>query len=136
MKKSYPSPFLPTFVTNQLHNMRRDVFQAIADPNRRAIIGLLTSKPLTLNEIADHFPVSRPAISRHVKILSECGLIAITTHGRQRHCEARLQPLKQVADWSEQYRKFWSSKLDALEDFLAKSQNPKTPARKPKTRNN
>jgi DNA-binding transcriptional ArsR family regulator len=98
--------------------MRRDVFQAIADPNRRAIIGLLTSKPLTLNEIADHFPVSRPAISRHVKILTECGLIAITAHGRERHCAIRLQPLKEVADWSEQYRKFWSAKLDALEAFL------------------
>jgi DNA-binding transcriptional ArsR family regulator len=106
--------------------MRRDVFQAIADPNRRAIIGLLTSKSLTLNEIADHFPVSRPAISRHVKILAECGLIAITAHGRERHCEARLKPIKEVADWSEQYRKFWSTKLDALEDFLAKSNKPKS----------
>jgi DNA-binding transcriptional ArsR family regulator len=98
--------------------MRRDVFQAIADPNRRAIIGLLSDRPLTLNEIADHFPVSRPAISRHVKILTECGLIAIKTTGRQRHCEVRLQSLKQVSDWSDQYRRFWTTRLDALDEFL------------------
>ena len=101
--------------------MRRDVFQAIADPNRRAIIGLLANRPLTLNEIAGHFPVSRPAISRHVKILTECGLITITPQGRERHCEVRLQRLKEVADWSEQYRQFWTLRLDALESFLASS---------------
>jgi DNA-binding transcriptional ArsR family regulator len=99
--------------------MRRDVFQAIADPNRRAIIGLLAGNPLTLNEIAGHFPVSRPAISRHVKILTECGLIAITTQGRERHCEVQMQRLKEVSDWSDQYRRFWSSRLDALEKLLS-----------------
>ena len=99
--------------------MRRDVFQAIADPNRRAIIGLLTKSPLTLNEIAGHFPVSRPAISRHVKILTECGLITITDRGRERHCEVKLQPLQEVSDWSGQYRQFWTTRLDALEKFLS-----------------
>lgn len=103
--------------------MRRDVFQAIADPNRRAIIGLLANGSLTLNEIADHFPVSRPAISKHVKILTECGLIVITPHGRERHCEARLQRLKEISDWSDQYRQFWSARLDALEAYLAKTPN-------------
>ena len=99
--------------------MRRDVFQAIADPNRRAIINLLAGQKLTLNGVADKFDVSRPAISKHIKILTECGLIVIKKQGRERYCEARLDKLREVTDWAEQYRKFWNNKLDALGDFLA-----------------
>lgn len=98
--------------------MRRDVFQAIADPNRRAIINLLAGNKLTLNGVADKFDVSRPAISKHIKILTECGLIVIKQQGRERYCEAQLDKLREVTDWAEQYRKFWTSKLDALGDFL------------------
>ena len=98
--------------------MRRDVFQAIADPNRRAIINLLAGQKLTLNGVADQFDVSRPAISKHIKILTECGLITITQQGRERYCEAQLDKLREVTDWAEQYRKFWTSKLNALGDFL------------------
>jgi len=98
--------------------MRRDVFQAIADPNRRAIINLLATQKLTLNGVADRFDVSRPAISKHIKILTECGLITIKQQGRERYCEAQLGKLREVTDWVEQYRKFWTSKLDALGDFL------------------
>lgn len=101
-------------------DMRRDVFQAIADPNRRAIINLLAGKKLTLNGVADQFDVSRPAISKHIKILTECGLIAIKQQGRERYCEAQLDKLREVTDWAEQYRKFWTQKLDALGDFLAR----------------
>lgn len=97
---------------------RRDVFQAIADPTRREIINLIAIKPLNLNTIADNFPISRPAISQHIKILSECGLVVIHKKGRERYCEAQLQPLNQVADWVEKYRTFWNTKLDALEKFL------------------
>lgn len=104
--------------------MRRDVFQAIADPTRRAIIGLLASQSLNLNALADHFPVSRPAISKHIKILTECGLIHVRKEGRERYCQANLHQLQQVSAWIEQYRKFWETKLDALESFL-KEQNPK-----------
>ena len=99
--------------------MRRDVFQAIADPNRRAIIQLLASQKLTLNGLAENFHVSRPAISKHVKILTECGLIVIKQQGRQRYCEIRFKKLNEVSEWIEQYRKLWSAKLNALEDFLA-----------------
>lgn len=99
--------------------MRRDVFQAIADPTRRAIINLVAHKTLNLNTVAEHFDISRPAISKHIKILTECGLIAIKQQGRERYCEAKLQQLNEVSDWIEQYRTFWTGKLDALEAFLA-----------------
>ena len=98
--------------------MRRDVYQAIADPNRRAIINLLAGNKLTLNGVADHFDVSRPAISKHVKILTECGLIVIRQQGRERYCEADLKTLNEVSTWVDQYKAFWTEKLDALGRFL------------------
>lgn len=114
--------------------MRRDVFQAIADPNRRAIISLLSQKPMTLNEVSDHFQVSRPAISKHVKILTECGLIIIRPNGRERYCEVQLKPLRQVHDWTKQYRQFWTEKLDALDAFLnSDSTTKKSPSTNKKT---
>jgi len=100
--------------------MRRDVFQAIADPTRRAIINMIAHESLNLNSVAENFDISRPAISKHIKILTECGLIAIKQKGRERYCEAKLQKLNEVSQWIEQYRVFWSQKLDALEVFLAK----------------
>jgi DNA-binding transcriptional ArsR family regulator len=104
-------------------DLRRDVFQAIADPTRREIIGLLARRTLTMNGVAENFPISRPAISKHMKILSECGLVDIRQQGRERYCQANLQRLKEVIDWAEQYRQFWSEKLDDLEAFLAKQPN-------------
>ena len=98
--------------------MRRDVFQAIADPNRRAIIGLLANQKLSLNRVAEHFDISRPAVSRHIKILTECGLIVIRQHGRERYCEVRLERLDEVSDWIEQYRKIWENRLDRLDEYL------------------
>lgn len=98
--------------------MRRDVFQAIADPTRRAILGLLAVQSLTLNAVAENFDVSRPAISKHVKVLEECGLIKIQQQGRERVCEAKLDRLSEVSGWVEQYRQFWESKLDGLEIYL------------------
>ncbi|MBI3520234.1 MAG: winged helix-turn-helix transcriptional regulator [Bacteroidetes bacterium] len=106
--------------------MRRDVFQAIADPNRRAIIHLIAQKRLTLNGVAEHFDVSRPAISKHIKILTECGLITIEQSGRERYCEAKLEKLNEVSDWVEQYRQFWTTKLDALELYLNELQKKPT----------
>ncbi len=111
--------------------MRRDVFQAIADPTRREILDRIAHQPLNLNSVAEQFEISRPAISKHIKILSECGLIVIRQQGRERFCEARLQKLNEVSKWIEQYRVFWSSKLDALESFLNK---PETPSRKSSNR--
>jgi len=98
--------------------MRRDVFQAIADPTRREIINMLAHKSLNLNSVAENFDVSRPAISKHIKILTECGLVVINQQGRERYCEAKLHKLNEVSDWVEKYRVFWTKKLDALENFL------------------
>jgi len=104
--------------------MRRDVFQAIADPNRRAIINLLAYQKLTLNGVAENFDVSRPAISKHIKILMECGLIMVKQQGRERYCEANLKALSEVSDWVKQYEAFWNQKLDALGIFLTSEVEP------------
>ena len=100
--------------------MRRDVFQAIADPTRREIINLIAHNSLNLNAIADNFDVSRPAISQHIKILTECGLIVIKKQGRERYCEAKLQKLGEVASWVEQYRKMWEDRFDKMDNLLEK----------------
>jgi DNA-binding transcriptional ArsR family regulator len=73
--------------------------------------------------VAEKFDVSRPAISKHIKILTECGLITVKQVGRHRYCEAQLDKLNEVSDWVEQYRKFWTQKLDALETYLDELQN-------------
>ena len=103
--------------------MRRDVFQAIADPTRRQIINMISQQSLNLNAVAEKFDVSRPAISKHIKILTECGLIVIKQQGRERYCEAKLSKLNEVSAWVEQYKKFWEQKLDALESYLDKLQS-------------
>jgi len=109
--------------------MRRDVFQAIADPTRREIINMLAHKSLNLNAVAEKLDVSRPAISKHIKILTECGLIVIQRQGREHICQAQLQKLGEVSDWVEKYRQFWNAKLDTLEVYLQKlqAQDKKTP---------
>jgi DNA-binding transcriptional ArsR family regulator len=109
---------------------RRDVFQAIADPTRRQIIGMVANKKLNLNAIADNFDMSRQAISLHIKILTECGLIGIKQQGRERFCEAKLEKLNEVSVWIEQYRQHWESKLDGLELYLNKLQKNKKHGRK------
>lgn len=100
--------------------MRRDVFQAIADPTRREIIHLIANQPLNLNAIAENFDMSRPAISQHMKVLIECGLINVTKKGRERYCEAKLDKLDEVAQWVEQYRLIWQQKHDRLDKILIK----------------
>lgn len=102
--------------------IRRDAFQAIADPTRRAILGLLAIQSLTLNAVAENFDISRPAISKHVKVLEECGLIQINQQGRERFCEAKLDKLNEVSEWVNQYSKFWETKLDALDKYLSEIQ--------------
>ena len=97
---------------------RRDVFQAIADPNRRAILGLLAKKNHTLNGVAENFDISRPAISRHMKILMECGLVVITQQGRERFCEVQIDKLDEVADWVGTYKKIWELRFDSLQNYL------------------
>jgi DNA-binding transcriptional ArsR family regulator len=99
---------------------RRDVFQAISDPTRREIIHLIAHRPLNLNAIAENFNMSRPAISQHMKVLIECGLVAVDKKGRERYCEAKLEKLDEVAQWVEQYRKVWQQKHDRLDKILGK----------------
>jgi DNA-binding transcriptional ArsR family regulator len=111
--------------------MRRDVFQAIADPTRREIINMIAHHPLNINAVAENFEVSRTAIYKHIKMLTECGLVVITQFGRERYCEARLERLAEVIDWAEQYRKLWTERFDNLGNYLDEQENPrKKPARR------
>ena len=93
---------------------RRDVFQAIADPTRRKIINMIAHNPQHLNAIAENFDVSRQAISLHIKILTECGLIAIKQQGRERYCSIQPQKLSEVAAWIEPFRTMWEEHLTRL----------------------
>jgi len=98
--------------------MRRDVFQAIADPIRRDIIELLAQSPLTINTIADKFDISRPAISKHLKILQECGIIDVHQNGRARLCMIKPQNLLPAYMWIEQYKILWEARLDDFGNYL------------------
>jgi DNA-binding transcriptional ArsR family regulator len=109
---------------------RRDVFQAIADPTRREIISLIAKQPLNLNSVAEKFDMTRQAVSLHVKILEECGLIMLKQHGRERFCEARLEKLGEVSEWIEQYKQHFEQKLDSLEKYLDKIQKQRKHAKR------
>lgn len=102
--------------------MRRDVFQAIADPVRREIIALLADEVLSINAIAERFAISRPAISKHLKILNECGIVHFQKKGRERYCEIQPKSLLPVSLWIEQYRKLWEDKLDSFETYIMQLQ--------------
>jgi DNA-binding transcriptional ArsR family regulator len=111
--------------------MRRDVFQAIADPTRREILNMIAHKSLNVNSVAGNFLVSRTAIYKHVKILVECGLIVIKQQGRERYCEARLKKLSQVSNWVEQYRQDWQVRFETLDEYIKKVKRArKKPVRK------
>ena len=109
---------------------RRDVYQAIADPTRRAIINMIAGEPHNMKSITERFDMTQQAISLHVKILTDCGLITIRQQGRERYCEAHLDQLGEVAAWVVQYRQHWESKLDALEIYLEKLKKEKYGKRK------
>lgn len=99
--------------------MQRDVFQAIADPTRREIIDLLSDRAMPVNKVAQNFDISRPAVSKHLKILDESGLMVIRKKGRKRFYRSDPRKLREVAEWAAKYQKFWNEKLDALEAALA-----------------
>ncbi|WP_298540556.1 metalloregulator ArsR/SmtB family transcription factor [uncultured Aquimarina sp.] len=103
--------------------MRRDVFQAIADPVRRDIISLLAEQTLSINAIAEKFDISRPAISKHLKILEECGIISISKQGRERYCLIQPRNLIPAFLWIDQYKTLWEEKLDSFENYLNKLQS-------------
>ena len=105
--------------------MRRDIFKAIADPTRREILGIIAKKSLNINAVAGNFDVSRTAIYKHIKILTECGLIIIKKQGRERYCQAKMEKLHEVSDWVSQYSKFWNLRFDTLEIYLRGLQDKK-----------
>jgi DNA-binding transcriptional ArsR family regulator len=105
--------------------MKRDVFQGIADPTRREILNMIAHKALNVNSVAQNFDVSRTAIYKHLKILSECGLVVLQQQGRERFCEAKLEKLTEVTTWVEQYRKIWAQRFDSLDTYLEKIQAEK-----------
>ncbi|MBI1764497.1 MAG: winged helix-turn-helix transcriptional regulator [Acidobacteria bacterium] len=99
--------------------MRRDVFQAIADPTRREIISLIAQQALTLNGVADSFHTSRQAISKHIRILTECGLVEMRQQGRERYCFVQPAALDEVQDWLAGFRKIWENRFDKLDTLLS-----------------
>ena len=109
---------------------RRDVFQAIADPTRREIIAMISQKPLNINSLTEKFDMSRQAVSLHVKILEECGLITLKQFGRERYCEAQLKKLGEVSQWVDQYKQNFEQKLDSLEKYLDKLQKQRKHAKR------
>jgi len=104
---------------------RRDIFQAIADPTRRAILALLASQAMTPGAIAENFDSSRQTISKHIQILTECQLVRQEQMGREIYYHFSPQKMKEISDWVDQYRKFWDTKLDSLETYLSKIQKKK-----------
>lgn len=102
---------------------RRDVFQAIADPTRREIIMRVSKESMNLNAVAGAFDITRQAVSNHIRILTECGLVVIRKQGRERYCEARLDQLKEVSDWVAESKKMWVSRFNALDNFLTDLQH-------------
>ncbi|OJU26581.1 MAG: transcriptional regulator [Sphingobacteriales bacterium 41-5] len=102
--------------------MRRDIFQAIADPTRRAIIALIAIQAMTPNAIAEHFDTTRQAVSKHLRILSECELITQEHKGREIYYQLEVDRMREVDKWLEQFRKIWQGRFDNLDKLLAKMQ--------------
>ena len=105
--------------------MRRDVFQAIADPTRRAIILLIASQAMTPNALAEHFDITRQAVSKHLRILTECELLKQEYNGREIYYELEITKMKQIDKWLEQFRKIWESRFNQLDKLLLTIKNKK-----------
>ncbi|TYC49746.1 helix-turn-helix transcriptional regulator [Rhodobacterales bacterium] len=95
------------------------ILSALADPTRRAILARLSEGPATVNELAEPFEMSLPAVSRHLKVLSGCGLISRGREAQWRPCKLEAAPLKQVDDWLTRYRRFWEGSFDRMEAYLS-----------------
>jgi len=106
------------FITDTT-KMRRDIFQAIADPTRRALIALIALQAMTPNALAEHFDISRQAVSKHLRILTECELVTQEQKGREIYYSLEIEKMKEIDKWLEQYRKIWETRLNQLEDLLA-----------------
>jgi len=103
--------------------MRRDIFQAIADPTRRAIIALIAIQAMTPNALAERFDTSRQAVSKHLRILTECELVTQEQKGREIYYSLEIEKMKEIDKWLEQYRKIWETRLNQLDDLLATIKN-------------
>jgi DNA-binding transcriptional ArsR family regulator len=99
-------------------NLRRDVFQALADPTRRAILMLVASQSMTAGGIAANFDTARPTVSKHLQILSECGLLKQEQSGREIHYHLNPKKMKEVADFVEPFRMIWEQRFDKLEKIM------------------
>jgi DNA-binding transcriptional ArsR family regulator len=100
--------------------MRRDVFQAIADPTRRAIITLIALHAMTPNAIAEHFDTTRQAVSKHLRILTECELVKPEYQGREIYYKLEIRKMKEIDKWLEQFRKIWEDRFNQLDNVLLK----------------
>jgi DNA-binding transcriptional ArsR family regulator len=98
--------------------MRRDIFQAIADPTRRAIIALVALQALTPNAIAENFDTTRQAVSKHLRILTECGLVQQEQKGREIYYSLEVEKMKEIDQWLEQFRKIWETRFNQLDNLL------------------
>jgi len=98
--------------------MRRDIFQAVADPTRRAIIALIALQAMTPNAIAEHFNTSRQAVSKHIQILAECDLLRQEQVGREIYYKLEIDKMKEIDKWLEQFRKIWETRFSQLDDLL------------------
>ncbi|MBK6953098.1 MAG: winged helix-turn-helix transcriptional regulator [Crocinitomicaceae bacterium] len=105
--------------------MRRDVFQAIADPTRRAILSLIALQAMTPNALAEHFDSSRQAVSKHIKILTECELVTQEQQGREIYYHFNPKKMKPIADYLEPFRQMWDSKFNQLDNVLLKMKKKK-----------
>ena len=99
--------------------MRRDVFQAISDPTRRGIIALIAIQAMTPNALAAQFKTTRQAVSKHLRILTECELITLEQKGREIYYRLEIEKMKEVDEWLEQYRKIWETRYSQLDELLA-----------------
>lgn len=109
----------------KIENMRRDVFQAIADPTRRAIIFLIATQSMTPNALAEHFDTSRQAVSKHLRILTECDLVKQEHSGREIHYQLNADKLREIDKWLEHFRKIWENRFNELDNVLSTLKNTK-----------
>jgi DNA-binding transcriptional ArsR family regulator len=123
MKKLRNRKVAHIFATDWFHNkqqskMRRDIFQAIADPTRRAIITLIAWQAMTPNALAEHFATTRQAVSKHLRILTECELVQQKQDGREIYYQLEIKKMKELDKWLEQFRKIWESRFNELDKVL------------------
>ena len=111
--------------SENLNKMRRDIFQAIADPTRRAIITLIALQAMTPNAIADNFSTTRQSVSKHLRILTECELVKQEQQGREIYYHFNPKKMKEVDKWLEQFRQFWETRFTQLDQVLSTMKNKK-----------